>query len=64
MCEEVEHDSVMSRGGQEEIRLTAGVKEEKGGEDRRVSRTSDCGNSVSWRGCNLITSRTTECVFN
>lgn len=35
MCEEVEHDSVMSRGGQEEIRLTAGVKEEKGGEDRK-----------------------------
>lgn len=29
MCEEVEHDNVMSRGGQEEIRLTAGARRQR-----------------------------------
>lgn len=29
MCEEVEHDNVMSRGGQEEIRLAAGARRKR-----------------------------------
>lgn len=37
MCEEVEHDNVMSRGGQQEIRLTARARrkrEERTGKER------------------------------